>query len=116
MNGEDEFMRGQSLIGTIFIAVIVMVLLSFAISFLPYILIGALIWYLVKSIVRPFLGQSGQSEQREQWERKESSSYSPEAEPEDPIVDNQVKSVYDDEFFKQQHHVVDVDYEEEDKK
>lgn len=106
-------MRGQSLIGTIFIAVIVMILLSVTISFLPYILIGAFIWYLVKSIVRPFLGQS---DKREQWERKESSSYSPESEPEDPIVDNQVKSVYDDEFFRQQHHVVDVDYEEEDKK
>jgi len=106
-------MRGQSLIGTIFIAIIAMVLLSVTISFLPYILIGAFIWYLVKSIIRPFLGQSGQ---REQGERKESSTYSPESEPEDPIVDNQVKSVYDDEFFKQQHHVVDVDYEEEDKK
>jgi len=106
-------MRGQSLIGTIFIAIIVMILLSVTISFLPYILIGAFLWYLVKSIIRPFLGQS---EQREQWERKESSTYSPESEPEDPIVDNQVKSVYDDEFFKQQHHVVDVDYEEEDKK
>lgn len=108
-------MRGQSLIGTIFIAVIVMILLSVTISFLPYILIGAFIWYLVKSIFRPFLGQGEQREQREQWQRKESSSYSPEAEPEDPIVDNQVKSVYDDEFFKQQHHVVDVDYEEDKK-
>ena len=106
-------MRGQSLIGTIVGTVIFFLILSFAIRLLPYILLGLLVWYFVRAIMKPL---TGQKETEDAWEKKENNYYSPKAESEDHVADSQVKSVYDDDFFKQDHDVVDVDYDEEEKK
>ena len=101
------------MIGTILGTVIILVILSFAITLLPYIILGLLVWYFVRAIMKPLIGQK---ETGDTWEKKENDYYSPKAESEDPVADSQVKSVYDDDFFKQEHNVVDVDYDEEDKK
>lgn len=103
-------MRGQSLIGTVVTMIILFFVISFAITLLPYILLGLVIWYFYRRLIRPLTGQSSQ---RETY--KEKNYYTSKVEDEDIPPVNQVKSVHDDTFFKQDHDVVDVDYDENDK-
>ena len=105
-------MRGQSLIGFLISIVIIFLVISFAITLLPYILLGFGIWYFYRRLIRPlFSGNTGES-----YKRKEENYYRSHSEPtvketEPPVT--QVKSVHDDTFFSQDHKVVDVDYDEE---
>ncbi len=105
-------MRGQSLVGFLISIVIIFLVISFAITLLPYILLGFGIWYFYRRLIRPlFSGTTGES-----YKRKEENYYRSYSEPtvkenEPPVT--QVKSVHDDTFFSQDHKVVDVDYDEE---
>lgn|SRR5690554_2521112 len=104
-------MGGQSFIGAIITMFILFLVVSFAITLLPYILIGILILYVYRKMIRPLFAGSSQ---RENFRENNYYRTNVEKEEEPPVV-NQVKSVHDDVFFRQDHKVVDVDYDEEDK-
>lgn len=103
-------MRGQSLLGTVITMIILFFVISFAITLLPYILLGIVIWYFYRRLIRPLTGQSNPGETY-----KEKNYYTSTVEDADTPPVNQVKSVHDDTFFKQDHDVVDVDYDENSK-
>lgn len=105
-------MNGQSLFGFLVSMAVLFLVVSFAITLLPYILLGFLIWYLYKRLLKPLF--SGASESGNQ--KKESNyykSYTAETRREEEPVVNQVKSVHDDTFFAQEHKVVDVEYDDD---
>jgi|SRR5690554_6915973 len=105
-------MRGQSLVGFLVSVVILFIVISFAITLLPYILLGFGIWYIYRRVIRPIF--SGSTEER--YQRKQENYYKSDTESttinDEPPV-NQVKSVHDDTFFSQDHKVIDVDYDDE---
>lgn len=105
------YRRGPSLLGTLVSVLMFIFILRFAFFLLPYLLIGYLIWYFYRRLIKP-LFSNGRGENT--YERKENyrANTNKEEENEDPLA-HQVKSVHDDQFFKQDHHVVDVDYEDE---
>ncbi len=106
-------MRNSSFIGTLISILIFFFVMTFAIRLLPYLLIGYLIWYVYRKLIKPIFnkGQEGNTYQgRTNYQRGTNT----EPEQEDPLI-NQVKSVHDDQFFKQDHKVIDVDFEDEEK-
>ncbi len=103
-------MGGQNFIGGIITMIIIFLVISFAITLLPYILLGIAILYFYRKLIRPLFGQTNQ-----QQSYKEKNYYATNAEKEESPVVNQVKSVHDDTFFRQDHKVVDVDYDDEQK-
>lgn len=100
----------------IFFIIMFILVLTFAVTLLPYILIFGFIWFVVKSLLRPFTSRSSSYQGRPEGEG-EAYRKSYEARPTetsgDPVIDNQVKSVQDEDFFRQNHEVVDVNYDEE---
>lgn len=105
-------MRGQSLVGFLVSVVILFLVISFAITLLPYILLGFGIWYIYRRVIRPiFSGSTEESYQRKQENYYKSDTESTTINDEPPV--NQVKSVHDDTFFSQDHKVIDVDYDDE---
>lgn len=100
-------MGGQNLMGGLITMIIIFLVISFAITLLPYILLGIAIWYFYRKLIRPIFNQGNQ-----QQAYKEKNYYATNADKEETPVVNQVKSVHDDTFFKQDHNVVDVDYDE----
>lgn len=101
-------MNGRSLIGTLVFTVVVILVLSLAISLLPYILLVGMIWYFYRSLIRPMF--SGRTSEK----REDSGVYTPKSDSGiDETMDHQVKSVRDESFFQQKHDVVDVDYDED---
>jgi len=109
--GEDEIMGGQSFIGALITMFVIFLVISFAITLLPYILIGILILYVYRRLIRPLFAANNQ---RENINENKYYKTNVEKEEDQPVV-NQVKSVHDDVFFKQEHKVVDVDYDEDNK-
>ncbi|MFH5836409.1 hypothetical protein ACHAL6_10075 [Proteiniclasticum sp. C24MP] len=67
--------------------------------------------YVYRKMIRPLFAGNNQ---RENFKENNYYRTNVEKEEEPPVV-NQVKSVHDDVFFRQDHKVVDVDYDEEDK-
>lgn len=107
-------MKTGNIFGMVIGGLILFFIISIAITALPYIAIFILIWYMVSRILRPTMNKAGGT-YRTEWEtKKDNTSYSTQ-EPKGPEVDNAVKSVQDEDFFRQTHDVVDVDFEEEDK-
>lgn len=107
-------MKTGNIFGMIIGGLILFFIISIAITALPYIAIFILIWYVVSRILRPTMNRSGGT-YRTDWEsRKEPASGSSE-ETAGPEIDNAVKSVQDEDFFRQTHDVVDVDFEEDEK-
>lgn len=105
-------MRGQNLVGFLVSMVIIFAVVSFAITLLPYILLGFGIWYIYRRLVRPlFSGANGERNQRK--EENYYRSHTESAVKEDEPLVNQVKSVHDDTFFSQDHNVIDVEYDDE---
>ncbi len=107
-------MRGPSLIGTVISLLIFFYIIRFAFYLFPYLFIGYLIWYVYRKLVKPFFFK-GQDDNT----YGNNGQYRGNVEKEEDVVDplsHQVKSVHDDQFFKQDHNVVDVDYEDEDEK
>lgn|SRR5690554_3680738 len=104
-------MGGQSFIRAIITMFILFLVISFAITLLPYILIGIIILYVYRKMIRPLFAGSNQ---RENFRENSYYKTNVEKEKEQPIV-HQVKSVHDDVFFRQDHEVIDVDYDEQDK-
>ncbi|WP_312649841.1 hypothetical protein [Proteiniclasticum sp.] len=102
-------MGGQNFIGGIITMIIIFLVISFAITLLPYILLGIVVWYFYRKLIRPLFGQTNQQAY------KEKNYYATDVDKEEAPVVNQVKSVHDDTFFRQDHKVVDVDYDDEDK-
>lgn len=105
-------MRGQSLVGFLVSLVIIFFVISFAITLLPYILLGFGIWYIYRRLLRPlFSGANGEGHKRKEENYYRSYTETSAKEEEPPV--NQVKSVHDDTFFTQDHKVVDVEYDDE---
>ncbi len=104
-------MRRPSIIGTLISFLIFFYIIRFAINLFPYLLIGYLIWYFYRKLVKPFFSKE-QSNHDYGRGGEYRSNTPPEEEVQDPLS-HQVKSVHDDQFFKQDHNVVDVDYEDE---
>lgn len=102
----------------IFFIIMIILVLTFAITLLPYILVFAFIWFVVKSLLRPFTSRGSSSYSGRPEGEGETYRKAYEARPtestDDPVIDNQVKSVQDEDFFRQNHEVVDVNYDEED--
>ena len=101
-------MGGQNFLGGIITMVVIFLIISFAITLLPYILLMIGVWYLYRKLIRPLFGAGNQTDNY-----KERNYYTPNVEKEESPVVNQVKSVHDDTFFKQDHKVVDVDYDDQ---
>lgn len=102
----------------IFFIIMIILVLTFAVTLLPYILIFGFIWFVVKSLLRPFTSRGSSSYQGRPEGEGEAYRKTYEARPTetpgDPVIDNQVKSVQDEDFFRQNHEVVDVNYDEDD--
>ena len=105
-------MKTGNIFGMVIGGLILFFIISIAITALPYIAIFILIWYVVSRVLKPTMNKAGGT-YRTEWEGKKETSYTNTQEPKGPEVDNVVKSVQDEDFFRQTHDVVDVDYEEE---
>lgn len=99
-------MRIDGIWGIVIFLVVLLLLVSFALTLLPYMLLIWGIWYVYAKLIRPLWSRmTGEPTRTEDFRR--------EPPQEAPVMDQQVKSVQDEEFFQQSHHVVEVDYEEE---
>lgn len=107
-------MKTGNIFGMIIGGLILFFIISIAITALPYIAIFILIWYAVSRILRPTMNKAGGT-YRTDWEGRKEATPGATQEPKGPEVDNVVKSVQDEDFFRQTHDVVDVDFEEEEK-
>lgn len=105
-------MRSPSLIGTLISIFMFIVILRFAFFLLPYLLIGYLIWYFYRRLIQPIFNTNKTESQNDKTGYYRSNVNQEEVKK-DPLS-HQVKSVHDDQFFKQDHNVVEVDYEDED--
>ena len=107
------YMRNSSFIGTLLSILIFFFVIRFAFRLLPYILIGYLIWYFYRKLIKPFFNR-GQERNAYQSRTNYQRDTNTKTEQEDPLI-NQVKSVHDDQFFKQDHKVIDVDFDDKEK-
>ncbi len=106
-------MRGPSLIGTLISVMFFFLIIRFAFRLFPYLLIGYLIWYFYSKLIKPMFSR-GQDENVRGGNTYYKTNVDKEEESVDPL-NHQVKSVHDEQFFKQDHNVIDVDYDEENK-
>lgn len=102
-------MNGQRMIGFMVTMAILILIGAFLITLLPYILFGLLLVYVYRQFIRPIFSQK--NEQTQEYKSYQS-SYERSDVGEDPLAD-QVKSVHDDSFFKKEHKVIDVDYDDD---
>ncbi len=109
--GEDELMGGQNIIGALITMFVFFIVISFAITLLPYIVIMISIWYVYRRLIKPLFAHNNR---REDFKEKNYYNINVDKVDDQPIV-HQVKSVHDDVFFRQEHKVVDVDYDEDNK-
>jgi hypothetical protein len=107
-------MKTGNIFGMIIGGLILFFIISIAITALPYIAIFILIWYVVSRVLRPTMNKAGGT-YRTEWEGKKDTTSGNPQESRGPEVDNVVKSVQDEDFFRQTHDVVDVDFDEEEK-
>ena len=107
-------MKTGNIFGMIIGGLILFFIISIAITALPYIAVFVLIWYVVSRVLRPTMNKSGGTYKTD-WDSRKETPTGVHEEPKGPEVDNAVKSVQDEDFFRQTHDVVDVDFEEEEK-